>query len=113
MSCGVSIPRIGRPIVDHSTDPGRLDAGRHGSSALAVEAFGSRVRRLRRRAGYTTQAALGDVLGCKAETISRWETHICAPSLLHTVTMCRLFGVTLDFFVFGADIPPWGGRSNE
>lgn len=43
-----------------------------------------------------TQSKLADMLGCKPQTISGWETSYRTPDLYDIVRMSKIFGVSAD-----------------
>lgn len=43
-----------------------------------------------------TQTKLADLLGCKPQTISGWETSYRTPDLYDIVKMSRIFGINAD-----------------
>jgi transcriptional regulator with XRE-family HTH domain len=66
------------------------------------EAFGERLRRLRKLAGYRTQASLNAAMGTSsASHISQLERQWHAPTLNDANQLSRLLGVTLDYLVNG------------
>lgn len=54
--------------------------------------FGERLQAARKRAGFRTQQALGDVLGRSARTIRNWETDKTLPDVADLAELRQVLG---------------------
>lgn len=62
----------------------------------------TRIKLLRRRTGMT-QAQVGAVLGIGQKPVSMIEHGINQPTVRQIVALCRLYGVSADYLIFGID----------
>ena len=58
----------------------------------------NRICQLRNKKGLT-QAGLGEIVGKSLHAISKWETGRNQPSQEDLVTMCRFFGVSMEYLL--------------
>jgi transcriptional regulator with XRE-family HTH domain len=65
------------------------------------EGFARRVRQARRAAGFSTQEALGEIIGMHYSSISNWERalQMCHPTDMYR--LARALGVTTDWLISG------------
>lgn len=64
------------------------------------QTFGQRLQAARRRAGYKSQQALGDVIGVAGRTIRNYETDATTPDLVTLENLRRVLG---NFDIEGGD----------
>lgn len=62
---------------------------------IELKAFGARIRKLRRKAGYT-QMALGERLNVSDKTVSKWESGLGYPDIAQLPGLARLLGISVD-----------------
>ena len=65
------------------------------------EAFATRLKKVRERAGFKQQNTFADELGIEAETYRRWERGETEPGLFSLQTIASATGVSLDHLVAG------------
>ena len=65
---------------------------------LVMKIFSERLRELREEKGLST-VKLGEAIGTSGPTISRWETGVMAPSIVHLYNICKFFGVTAGYLI--------------
>ncbi|MDO4803864.1 MAG: helix-turn-helix transcriptional regulator [Lachnospiraceae bacterium] len=51
-----------------------------------------------------TQKELAKRAGIKRDTLASLETRTCMPSLMTVIGLARVFGITIDYLVFGGGV---------
>lgn len=62
--------------------------------------------RRRRRAAGLTQTQLAERLGIRPQTVSKWETGVCAPDIGYCRALCGLYGITPAALLSERPAPP-------
>lgn len=69
-----------------------------------------RITQARKHAGMT-QEQLGEALGVSRQAVSKWESGQANPDVTYIMKMCRIFEVSADWLLFGAEqTPPVQGQ---
>ncbi|MDE7009779.1 MAG: helix-turn-helix domain-containing protein [Oscillospiraceae bacterium] len=66
--------------------------------------FSKRIKELRHGQGMT-QAALGEIIGVKRDSIYTYEKGLNYPEVRNLITLADYFGVSLDYLVGRTDNP--------
>lgn len=66
--------------------------------------LGERIQEHRKKAGLS-QEALAERLGVSRQAVSKWEMDAAQPELDKVVALARVFGITTDQLLLGAEPP--------
>ena len=71
-----------------------------------------RIIQARKQAGLT-QEQLGEKLGVSRQAVSKWESGQANPDVTYIMEICRLFGLSADWLLFGKDTSQIASETNQ